>query len=74
MRFELHHNDGTDSRYPDSERDAIRLCGERYGDDLAIGAWDSSTPDSERRLVWQNDDDASNDDGSKAVAEIIRRK
>lgn len=71
--LEIHHSNGNASRYPESYADAIRVLKAEYGDDIVTADWEAHTPDSERMLVWADEESAENDDGAKAVAEIIRR-
>lgn len=64
----------------DSEDKARKIIEEDYpdavyGDDWELGGWDGETP-IYRLLVWENEEIAGEpgcgDDGSHAIAEIIR--
>jgi hypothetical protein len=52
---------------------AEEICRDRFGPQVVIhDEWEPSGGNLERRLVWANEDDAENDVGANAVAEIIR--
>ena len=46
---------------------------EREYPDVEFGEWEQDDPfsDRQRMLVWASEDDAENDDGQNAVAEIV---
>lgn len=71
----IHHSNGNQTRYADTMRDAIRVLKSQYGEDVVIhDEWEPVNFDGsrERKLVWANEEDADNDAGQNAVAEIIR--
>ena len=74
--IEISHANGEPRQYAASMDVATMMLEERYGDEIVIFEdWESATFDGsvERKLVWANEDDADNDNGSNSVAEIIRR-
>lgn len=56
--------------------DAKFIIESEYPDAVFAEQWDSGGPGRERLLIWENEEDAGEpgqgDDGSKAIAEIIR--
>lgn len=69
----IHHSNGNQTRYADTMRDAIRILKSQYGQDVVVNDdWDELGVGRERKLVWANEEDADNDAGQNAVAEIIR--
>ena len=67
MTRELHFEDGTASRYPQTYADAIRIIAEKYGTCITQGGFHAEG-DHEIQLAY--DDEVCH----SAVAEIIRRK
>lgn len=74
LHLEIRHANGEANDHAASMDVTEMMLQERYGEDVVIQEdWESDGPDGERKLVWANETDADNDNGSKAVAEITRR-
>lgn len=59
----------------ESEEQAIEILEKQYPE-AVFSSWEYNEPSKQRKLVWENEEDAgepgSGDDGSHAVAEILR--
>lgn len=73
MTLTIHHNNGNQTLYADNMGQAMSMLQNQYGIGIIVNhTWETRTPDTERLLVWASESDADDDDGSKAVAEIVR--
>lgn len=82
--FEIRHADGSAAQVRDSMTDVCEILNETYGDSIAIADdWDDAGVEDgqqvQRKLVWQDEDDAAEmgvANGSvaygNAVAQIVR--
>ena len=69
--YTLHYNDGSNSRYGIALSTALEQIADKYDvdvDDLVTHEDDGESP---RILVWTSEDEAENDAGQNAVAELI---
>ena len=56
----------------DNDRDAMTAAKHRIGDHAVISdEWDQRG-EGQRKLIWVNEAAAANDDGSNAIAELVR--
>lgn len=57
----------------DSNREAVECARVRFPDHVFAEQWDAMDDDSRGRLlIWKTEDDAENDDGGMAVAQLTR--
>lgn len=71
--YEIRHANGAATTRHETE-DEARIEVERvYGGGCYIlDEWQTRSPDAERLLVWPDEASSENDDGQRAVAEIVR--
>ena len=71
--YEITHSNGTRATEHDTETEARAEVERIYGSDVVYqDDWQSDGPDSERLLVWTDEESADNDPGANAVASIRR--
>jgi hypothetical protein len=70
--FSYHSEYGSGSVPHESESDALSYHQKKYPN-ASFGDWENNGGNSERKLVWENNKDSENDDGKKAVAQIVRK-
>jgi len=71
--YPLHYTNGDNPHSGITEREALRQIANKYGvpaDELVTEEDEGERP---RTLVWLNETDADQDDGSNAVAELIEK-
>lgn len=68
MNCNIHFSDGTSSVNSDTMNGALRVIARRYNTDVSSLVTEY---DGARTLVWLDEETANNDDGSRAVAEIL---
>lgn len=76
-RYALEYTDGRVTEITaDNDIDAEAAAMDRFGDDAVIcESWDQAGANDDgeqnwRKLIWENDDDANNDTGAKAIAQL----
>lgn len=69
--YTIRHSNGAGSTTHETFAKAVRTLEQTY-ESIALGDWDDHGSDGARRmLAWETEHTAVDDDGSKAVAEII---
>ena len=78
--FEVRFSDGSTTLYRDSWDAAVLAVREQFDASGIVVAddWDADGQDADgnqmqRKLVWESEEDAENDSGEKAVAQICRQ-
>jgi hypothetical protein len=72
MSYNTHFSDASAADYSSTWNGALRVIAHRYQVKLDDMQWEEN--DTGRTLVWLDEATAKNDDGGKAVAEIIAGK
>jgi hypothetical protein len=72
MICNTHFSDASAADYSSTWNGALRVIAHRYQVKLDDMEWEET--DTGRTLVWLDEASAKNDDGGKAVAEIIEEK
>ena len=69
--YTLHYSDGDQSSYGLSKSGALLLVADKYGVEASDLVTHEDDGESPRILVWESEEDAENDAGENAVAELI---
>lgn len=75
MDYEIRYSNGKRLTVYDSEEDDFYSVIEADYPDAEYGDWEQVSLDGklERMLVWENEEDSEDDDGSNAVASVHRQ-
>lgn len=69
--YTLEYTDGrVNDIVADNDREAIQFAMDLFEDGVHAEEWDQRQ-DGRRMLIWENEGDADDDDGSNAVAHIV---
>lgn len=68
--YSIQHSHGATESGFETYEAALEAVRSVYGEDAEIGHDGDISEGGERTLVWQDEDDAENDDGSRACAVI----
>ena len=70
--YEIRFANGDKPALYTTYEDACEVLQELYGEDIVIGHDGDLSTGGDRTLVWDNEQDAYNDDGKNAIASISK--